>query len=96
VDEFVAKLLRLVDSFASEVGVERAWVELELVDGARYTLDAISAEPGYGFVTLTPYREPDDDETPERLVIPLSSVKRIELQRAEEQRARFGFNAPAA
>ena len=77
----------------AEAGIQRAWVLVELADGARYPLEALLAEPGSGFVTLVPHRE--DDEAPERLFVPISSIRRLELGRAEEQRARLGFTAPA-
>jgi hypothetical protein len=70
-------------------------VEVELFDGARFPLDSISAEPGFGFVTLTPHHAVEE-ELPERLVVPVGSIRRIELARAEEQRSRFGFSLPAA
>lgn len=96
VDEFVARVHRAIERFAGEAEVERAWVQVELVDGARYTLDGLYPEPGFGFVTLVPHREPHGDEdVPERVIVPLGMFKRIELARAEEQRSRFGFAVPS-
>lgn len=90
-DELVANVHRAIADFVAEAGIERAWVLVELADGARYPLEAILAEPGAGFVTLVPHRE--DDETPERLIVPQTSLRRIELARAEAQRERLGFVA---
>ena len=95
VDEFVTRIHRAIERFAGEAHVERAWVEIELVDGVRYTLDEVHPEPGFGFVTLVPHRDPSDDDIPERVIVPLGMIKRIELGRAEEQRSRFGFAVPA-
>ena len=66
------------------------------MDGARFTLDTISPEPGFGFVTLVPYRDASEDDVPEQLIVPVGTIRRIELARAEEQRARFGFSAAEA
>jgi hypothetical protein len=93
-EDFVERLHRQIESFASDAGVEQAFVEVELVDGARFPLDSISAEPGFGFVTLTPH-EAVEEELPERLIVPVGMIRRIELLRAEEQRSRFGFSLPA-
>ena len=96
-DEFVARLHRAIGRFAADAGVERAFVEIELVDGARYAVDTLTAEPGFDFVTIKP--DPDEGEgfdVPEQLVVPVSSIRRIELARAEERRERFGFSLPDA
>lgn len=90
-DDFVDRVRREIERYASDVGVERAFVELELVDGARFALDSISPEPGFGFVTIVPHPALEED-LPERLIVPVGSIRRIELMRAEEQRGRFGFS----
>jgi hypothetical protein len=92
-EELVANVHRAIADFVAEVGIARAWVLVELADGARYPLETLLAEPGSGFVTLVPH--PEDDETPERIIVPITSIRRLELARAEEQRARLGFTAPA-
>jgi hypothetical protein len=93
-DELVANVHQAIADYVAEAGIARAWVLVELADGARYPLETLLAEPGSGFVTLVPHR--DDDETPERMIVPVTSIRRLELGRAEEQRARLGFTAPAA
>jgi hypothetical protein len=93
-EEFVHRLLRSIERFAADAGVERAFVEVELMDGSRFPLDAVSPEPGFGFVTLVPHPETEED-VPERLIVPVGMLKKIELSRAEEQRGRFGFTPPA-
>ena len=96
VDEFVARLHRHIQRFASEHSVEKACVEVELHDGSRYVLDSIAPEPGFGFVTIKPHNRDADDEIPDELIVPVGSLRRIELSRAEEQRAGFGFSLPSA
>jgi hypothetical protein len=93
-DEFVERLHRQIAHFAAEAGVERAYVVVELVDGWRVTLDSLSPEPGFGFVTLHLHTEVDED-VPERVVVAVGSIKRIELDRAQEERKQLGFSAPA-
>jgi hypothetical protein len=88
-DELVENIHRAIADYVAAAGIARAWVLVELADGARYPLEAILDEPGSGFVTLVPYAE--DDETPERLIVPLKAISRIELARAEAQREHLGF-----
>jgi hypothetical protein len=63
------------------------------VDGSRFPLDSVAAEPGFGFVTLTPHPDADEDY-PGQVIVPVSSIRRIELARAEEERAALGFSLP--
>jgi hypothetical protein len=90
---FVDRLLRRVAEFAERAGVEKAVVEIELADTSRFVLDSITPEPGFGFVTLRPVAG-DDDDAPEELIVPIASIRRIELRRAEEARLHFGFTLP--
>ena len=94
-DAFVARLHRQIERFAAEAGIARAFVEVEVADGGRYALDSISPEPGFGFVTLRPHPDPDDEDVPEQLIVPVAAIRRIELARAEEQREPFGFSLPS-
>ena len=87
--ELVATVHPAIADYVNESGLARAWVLVELADGARYPLEALLAEPGLGYVTLVPHRE--DDETPERLIVPQTALRRIELARAEAHRERLGF-----
>ena len=66
---------------------------MELADGARFPLDSVTAEPGFGFVTLTPHPDAEED-LPEQLIVPVAAIRRIELARAEEERAALGFSLP--
>jgi hypothetical protein len=95
-DELVARIHREIERFAAEAGIERAFVQVELADGSRLPLDSLSAEPGFGFVTLRPHRTEEDDyeDVPEELIVPVGAIRRIELDRVDEERARFGFSLP--
>jgi len=87
-DQFVDRLQRQIEAFARERGLEHASVEIELVDGATFEVESLSAEPGFGFLTLRPH-----GEEPEELVVPVGALKRIAIGRAEE-RSRLGFSLP--
>jgi hypothetical protein len=57
-------------------------------------LERLDPEPGYGMVTLHVRAERDDDV--DSLIVPLGSIRRIELRTAPEHKlATFGFNLPA-
>lgn len=87
-DELVARIHRRVEQFATEHGVE-AMVEVELTDGSLHRLKSISAEPGYGFVTLCPHRENE----PQVLIVPLGAIRQLTITEAEPAR-RVGFSLP--
>jgi hypothetical protein len=91
-DELVARIHSRIEQFATEAGIERATVEVELADGVRYSIESLSAEPGYGFVTLRPHAE---DGGPDEVIVPVGSIKRLELSKASEERGRLGFSLPA-
>jgi len=89
----VARLLRAIAAFAQQHGIETPVVELELADSARFVLEKIEPEPGLGMVTL--HVRGDDDDAPDALIVPLGSIRRIELRTAPEERlASFGFSVP--
>ena len=91
-DQFVEKLHRRVQEFGEREKIERPSVEFELYDGALIAVSAVSPDPGFGFLTITPHPESADD--PEELIVPLGSIRRITLGRPEPARARFGFSVP--
>ena len=103
-EAFVQRLHRKIEEFAGRRGNERAVVEVELVDGSRFTLHSLSAEPGYGFVTLVPYPEDEarpwprsgDDERvpPDEVIVPIGGIRRITLNDAPERREALGFSLP--
>ena len=90
-DDLVDRIHRRIAQVAAEAGVERAFVEVELADGVRYAVESLSPDPGYGFVTIRPH--PGED-TPAEVIVPIGSIRRIELSRAAEQRAQLGFSVP--
>jgi hypothetical protein len=87
-DEFVSRLTRMIAAFASEHELEQAEVCVELVDGSRFTLAAASAEPGFGFFSLTPYR--GDEDEPKLLIVPIGAVRSIEISAPDPERP-LGF-----
>jgi hypothetical protein len=91
-DEFVAALLKAIANFAEATGVEKPLVEVELTDTSRFLLDHIDPAPGFGMVTLYVADARDDD--PDALIVPLGSVRRIELRTAPEKSEAFGFTVP--
>jgi hypothetical protein len=90
-DELVARIHRRIEAFAEEHGLEQAMVEAELSDGALLRLQSLSAQPGYGFVTLVPH--PEEGE-PEELIVPLGTIRQLRLRRAEAE-SPFGFALPS-
>jgi len=93
-EDFVARLNKAVAAFAERHGIAEAVVDVELLDGARYTVEAIRPEPGYGFVTLSIHCGEHENHCPSELIVPVGSLKRIELDLADDRRGRFGFSLP--
>jgi len=91
-DRFVDRVHAQIERYTSTHGADRSEVEVELAGGERLTLQSLSAEPGFGFVTLTVH--PEDDREPEQLIVPVGSIRRIALGPAEGDRIRFGFALP--
>jgi hypothetical protein len=91
VDDLVARIHRRIESFAAEQKLDQAQVEVELSNGAVLRLSSISAEPGYGFLTLVPH--PEDGE-PQEVIVPVGAIRRLTLSRAEAE-SPIGFSLPA-
>ena len=87
-DEFVARITRMVDEFAREHALEQAEVRIELGDGSRYLVASATADPGFGFFSITPHRV--EGEEPRRVIVPIGGVKSIELSAPDPERP-FGF-----
>jgi hypothetical protein len=87
-DEFIGRLERIVTAFMNDNELEQAEVRIELVDGSRHVVAATSAEPGFGFFSFTPYREPGDE--PRRVIVPIGAVRSIDLSAPDPERP-FGF-----
>ena len=89
-DDLVARIQLRIRAFEERTGAQPV-VEVELRDGTRTVLRALDAEPGFGFVTLSPHGE---DGAEEEWIVPLAAVARIALRPAEE-RDPFGFSSTA-
>lgn len=93
-EAFVERIHRAIARFAEQSGVERPLVDVELSDTSRFTLDRIEPDPGFGMVTIYVHERRDPDG-PEAIVIPIGTIRRIELRSAPDERvARFGFVVP--
>ena len=57
------------------------------------SVESLAPEPGYGFVTIRPHPR---DEMPGEVIVPIGSIKRIELSKAADERTRLGFSVPAS
>jgi hypothetical protein len=90
-EDFVARIHQRVETFAKDHAGGQAAVTVELRDGSLHRLLTISPEPGYGFVTLHPWRSDGD---PEEIIVPVGAIARITLMRMEEHPP-FGFASPA-
>ena len=90
-EELVKRILRRIDAFATEHGIERVAVSVELSDGALHRLASLSADPGFGFVTLCPHPEPGD---PQELIVPVGAIREIRIG-VDEGDQRLGFSVPA-
>ena len=93
-EELVDRLHRAIASFAASAGVEKPLVEIELADTSRFVLDRIEPEPGFGMVTL--YVADARDDAPDALIVPIGSLRRIELRSAPDKSESFGFTVPPA
>ena len=90
VDDLVARVQLRIQAFAERTGKPPV-VEVELRDGSTTLLQSLEPEPGLGFVTLVPHGDRGDEE----LIVPVATVVRITLRRADE-REPFGFALPGA
>ena len=93
-EAFVERLHKAIASFAEATGVAKPVVEVELADRSRFVLERIDPEPGFGMVTL--YVTDARDDAPEALIVPIGSLRRIELRTAPERAESIGFSVPRA
>ena len=87
-DEFVARITRMVAEFAQEHELEQAELRIELADGSHYLVATTAADPGFGFFSITPHRI--EGEEPRRVIVPIGAVKAIEISAPDPER-RVGF-----
>jgi hypothetical protein len=92
-DELVARMRRIVDAFTQEHELEHAEVRVELADGRELVVEAVSAEPGFGFLTLVPHR--GENQEPKRVVVPIGAVKLVEMSAPDPERP-LGFRVEDA
>jgi hypothetical protein len=90
-EDLVARIHRRIESFAAEHGLQQAMVEAELADGSLHRLSTLSAEPGYGFLTLVPHAAPGE---PQELIVPIGAIRQLTLTRAEPETP-VGFSLPS-
>ena len=90
-EAFIERLHRAIGNFAQVTGVEKPLVEVELYDTSRFTLERFDPEPGFGMVTL--YVTDSRDDAPDALIVPIGSIRRIELRTAVRSES-FGFTVP--
>jgi len=55
-------------------------------------LDRIEPEPGFGMITL--HVHAPEDDAPDAVIVPIGSIRRIELRTAAEIPIGFGFTVP--
>jgi hypothetical protein len=91
---FVDRVVHAIRAFAEATGVASPLVEVELSDSSRFVLERIDPEPGFGMVTL--YVKDVRDDDPDALIVPIGSLRRIELRTAPERADSFGFSIPPA
>ena len=85
-EDLVARIHRRIEAFASEHRLDQAMVEVELL-----RLESLSAEPGYGFLTLVPHGEEGE---PQELIVPIGAIRQLTLSRAEAA-SPIGFSLPS-
>jgi len=90
-EELVGRIHRRIEGFKDTYAVEEVEVTAELFDGSVHRLASLSAEPGFGFVTLCPH---GDEDEPEELIVPLGAIRELRLSRAEPEQ-RLGFSVPS-
>ena len=91
-DELVKRILRRVELFKEEHGLEEVEVSVELMDGALHRLQTLSADPGFGFISFRPH-EGDEEE----VIVPLGAVREIRIgMPGPEQTLGFSGSAPEA
>ena len=90
-EDLVARIHRRIDAFKETYGVDEVSVSVELFDGALHRLASLSADPGYGFITLCPH---GDEGEPEELIVPLSAIRELRIGKSEPEQ-RLGFVSPS-
>ena len=87
-DDLVGRIRRMVEAFAQAHQLEHAEVRVVLADGRELVVEAVSAEPGFGFLTLVPHRGGGDE--PKQVIVPVGAVRLFELSAPDPERP-LGF-----
>ncbi len=90
-EELVSRIHRRIEAFKETHGLDEAMVSVELMDGGLHRLATISAEPGFGFVTLCPHCHEGE---PEELIVPLGAIRELRIGKAEPEQ-QLGFASPS-
>jgi len=90
-EELVSRIHRRIENFKETYAVGDVEVTAELFDGSVHRLASLSAEPGFGFITLCPH---GDKDGPEELIVPLGAIRELRLSKAEPEQ-RLGFSVPS-
>jgi hypothetical protein len=91
-DDLVQRILRRVDAFKAEHGLQEAEVSVELVDGSLLRLKTLSSEPGFGFVSMCPHCEEGE---PEEVIVPLGAIRELRIAAPSKEQP-LGFAGSAA
>jgi hypothetical protein len=87
-DEFVARVNRMVSTFMQTEGLDAVEVRIELVDGTPYLVASASPDPGFGFFSFLPHRAAGEE--PRQVIVPIGAVRSIEISAPDPERP-FGF-----
>jgi hypothetical protein len=79
-EELVSRIHRRIEDFKETYGLDEVAVSIELFDGSLHRLARLSADPGFGFVTLCPH---GDEKDPEELIVPLGAIRQVRIGRTE-------------
>ena len=88
-DEFIGRLERIVTAFARDNERRAGGGDASSSSTAPGTSSpTTSPEPGFGFFSLTPHRE--DDDEPRQVIVPIGAVRSIDISAPDPPRP-FGF-----
>jgi hypothetical protein len=90
-EELVTRIHRRADRFKEQHGLAEVTVSVELADGALHRLASLSADPGFGFVTLCPHC---GEGEPEEIIVPVGAIREVRIA-ADEPPSQLGFSIGA-
>jgi hypothetical protein len=89
VDELISRIHLRIEALTAGKD-KQPRVDVELRSGLTAAVRSLSAEPGFGFVTLCPHT---DEAAEEEWIVPVGDLVRITLRVAEDDEP-FGFSLP--